>query len=343
MAEGLLSRDEFRKAVFGRDGYRCVNCKEPAQDAHHIVERRLFSDGGYYVDNGASVCGPCHLRAESTELSCDELREKAGIKRVVLPPQFYGDQPIDKWGNPILPDGRRLRGELFEDESVRKVIQPVLHLFTNRVKYPRTYHLPWSPGVSDDDRIIESLAGLEGEEVVATLKLDGEQMNVYRDGFHARSIDTQSHPCRDWFWAVHRRIGHEIPENWRICGENLYAKHSIHYRNLPGYFIVFGVWNEKNVCLSRDETEEWAALLDLPVVPVLWRGGWNEAVLRALYSPEYEGDPCEGFVVRVARAFHYKEYRHVVAKYVRAGHVQTHAHWLRQALEKNGLKEKAEA
>jgi hypothetical protein len=305
------------------------------------VERRLFPDGGYYLENGASVCGPCHLEAEATTLSCDQLREEAGIKNVVLPPHFYEDQPIDKWGNPILPNGQRLRGELFDDASVQKVIAPVLHLFTNRVKYQRTHHVPWSPNVSSDDKIIPSLSGFEGEDVVVTVKMDGEQTSMYRDGFHARSIDTAPHPSRDWLWGIHRRIGHEIPEGWRICGENLYAAHSIHYKNLPSHFMVFSIWNEKNICLSWDETCYWAILFDLATVPVLYRRMWDEKLIRTFAPTEHAGDPCEGYVVRVSREFHYKEFRNVVAKYVRENHVQTHGHWMRQAIQLNGLKEPA--
>jgi RNA ligase-like protein len=337
----LLSRDDFRNAVFKRDGNKCAACGAPAVDAHHIVERRLWPDGGYYVSNGASVCGPCHLKAESTELSCDELRERCGIKEILLPPHFYSDQPIDKWGNPILPNGQRLKGELFHDESVQKVIRPVLHLFTDRVKYPRTHHLPWSPNVSSDDKIIPTLAAFEGQEVVITVKMDGEQTSMYRDGFHARSIDTASHPSRDWLWGLHRQIGHEIPKGWRICGENLFAKHSIHYKNLPAHFLVFSIWNEKNECLSWDETETWSELLDLKTVAVLERAPWNEKATRALEFETYNGDPCEGYVVRVARAFQYKEFKDVVAKFVRKNHVHTHSHWMREAVVPNKLKEGA--
>ncbi len=51
-----MTRDDFRNAVFARDNHRCVICGEPAKDAHHILERRLFPDGGYYLNNGASLC-----------------------------------------------------------------------------------------------------------------------------------------------------------------------------------------------------------------------------------------------------------------------------------------------
>jgi hypothetical protein len=336
----LLSRDDFRNAVFKRDGHKCVVCGDPAADAHHVVERRLWPDGGYYVQNGASVCGPCHLKAESTEISCDELRERCGIKEILLPDHFYSDQPVDKWGNPILPNGQRLKGELFHDESVQKILKPVLHLFTDRVKYPRTHHLPWSPNVPGDDKVIPSLAGFEGQEVVVTVKMDGEQTSMYRDGFHARSIDTAPHPSRDWLWGLHRQVGHEIPQGWRICGENLYARHSISYKNLRAHFQVFSIWDERNTCLSWEDTIIWAELLGLSVVKVLAMGKWDTFFFNRLVAPGMvDGDPCEGYVVRVARSFAYREFKDVVAKWVRKDHVQTHGHWMREAVVMNGLKE----
>ena len=87
----LLTRDQFREGVFERDGHKCVVCGNPAQDAHHIIERRLFSDGGYYLDNGASVCGDCHIKAEQTVISPQELRDAAGIRKIVLPEHLYHD------------------------------------------------------------------------------------------------------------------------------------------------------------------------------------------------------------------------------------------------------------
>ena len=152
----LLTRDQFRAAVFQRDKYLCVCCKNNGQDAHHIIERRLFPDGGYYIDNGATLCGECHIKAEQTILTVEEIRIAAGINTVILPPHAYNDQQYDKWLNPILENGMRVKGELFEDVSVQKVLEPVLHLFTDKVKYPRTYHLPWSPGATKDDKILSN-------------------------------------------------------------------------------------------------------------------------------------------------------------------------------------------
>ena len=339
--KSLLTRDAFREGVFARDGNKCVVCGELAQDAHHILERRLWPDGGYYLDNGASVCGPHHLDAEATTLSCDELRERCGIKAPALPPHLYADTPVDKWGNPILANGLRLPGELFHDESVQKIMAPVLHLFTDRVKHPRTFHLPWSPGLTDDDRVMPDAKALAAGEVVVTAKMDGEQTSMYRDGFHARSATYKAHPSRNWLWGVHRQIGHEIPEGWRICGENLYAVHSIKYAHLTTHFMVHSVWDEKNECLAWDEVEEWAAMLDLQTVPVLWRGPWDEAAVRACETSELAGDECEGYVVRVARRFRYREFPRAVGKYVRAGHVRPHGRWS-AVIEVNELKKVAD-
>lgn len=41
-------------------------------------------------------------------------------------------------------------------------------------KYPRTYHLPWSPGVSEDDKTISDISIFRDSEVVVSEKLDGE-------------------------------------------------------------------------------------------------------------------------------------------------------------------------
>ena len=338
----LLTRDEFRDGVFARDGHRCVFCHARAVDAHHIIERKLWPDGGYYLANGASVCGPCHLKAESTEISCDELRKLCRIDHVLLPPHFQPDEVVDKWGNPVLPNGQRLRGELFDDESVQKILAPVLHLFTSRVKYPRTFHLPWSPGVTDDDRVMDDPdAVFGGHEVIVTEKMDGECSTLYRDYVHARSIEYSSHPSRDRLRALHASIAHDIPEGWRICGENLYAMHSIAYTELPAHFLVFSIWNEKNECLSWDETVLWAKLLGLCTVPVLARWTYTEKRVRMSDDEDESrlGGVREGYIIRLASSFHYRAFRRSVAKYVRKNHVQTDEHWKSREVVPNKLRE----
>lgn len=124
----LLSREAWKEAVFKRDKYACVMCGKKAVDAHHLIERKLFTDGGYYIDNGASVCEDCHWGAEKTDISAQTLRDKAKIQNVVLPPQFNSEGVYDKWGNEILLTAL-VPGPLFNSEQVQKIMRHKLHLF----------------------------------------------------------------------------------------------------------------------------------------------------------------------------------------------------------------------
>jgi hypothetical protein len=339
----LLTREEFRKQVFKRDNYTCVFCKEPAQDAHHIIERRLWGDSqGYFVNNGASVCGEHHLACERTTLSVEQVRDACKITKPIIPAHLYDDQVYDKWGNIVLPNGQRTKGELFYDHSVQKVLREggVLDLFTDYVKYPRTSHLPFSSCVSEDDRIIESLDGFIGQRVIVTEKLDGENTSLYTNYYHARSVDSKNHPTRNWAKGLHSNFAHDIPKGWRLCCENVYAQHSIAYENLESYLYGISVWNNKNVCLSWVDTLEWFNLFNLPVVPILYDGIWDEEKIKALYNEKRDWATREGYVVRVAREFGYGEFRKVVAKYVRSKHVQTTKHWMHgQPIVVNQLKQ----
>lgn len=245
-----------------------------------------------------------------------------------------------KWGNGILPGGMRLRGELFQDESVQKILARggVLDQFTWQVKYPRTHHLPWSEGMHDDDRMLKALEHFVGREVVVTIKKDGENTSMYSDYFHARSIDSRHHQSRDWvknFWS---KIAHEIPVGWRICGENLFAQHSIVYEDLLSYFYGFSMWNEHNRCLSWDETLGYFDILGITPVEELYRGIFDEKIIRGLYDSKKDWATCEGYVVRLADEFDYRDFRRSVAKFVRKGHVQTSKHWMHgRRIEPNSL------
>jgi len=204
-----------------------------------------------------------------------------------------------------------------------------------RYKYPRTPHLPWSPGAGGDDTVLGQAAGFDGLEVVVTEKLDGENTTLYRSGLHARSLDPRPHPSRDWVKGLQGRIGYLIPPGWRVCGENLYARHSLGYDALESYFYLFSVWDENNVALGWDDTLAWAGQLGVPTPRQLYRGLWNEALVRGLpVNPEV----MEGYVVRTAGSFRFAAFQDHLAKYVRAGHVQTDGHWMHQAVVPNALR-----
>jgi len=337
-----MDRIEFRNKCLERDHNQCVVCGTHADCVHHIVERRLFSENdpipsGYHIDNGASVCANHHFEAESTMLSAQALRDYIGITRVILPEHLDPDEQYDKWANILMNNGMRAPGELFYDESVQKVLEPVLHLFTPYLKYPKTFHLPFSRMATHDDRTLNSVAHFEGKDVVVMHKLDGEHTVMYNDFMHARSLSYPNHPSRGRMKALHAQIKHDIPVGIHVHGENMFGKHTIYYQNLEHFFYVHSVW-DKNICLSWDETVEWAELLDLPICPVLYRGIWDEKLIRGLYQDMYDNDPMEGYVVRLSTSFPLSKFRWSVAKYVEHP-IDNSNHWYHSQFVPNKLKE----
>lgn len=219
-------------------------------------------------------------------------------------------------------------------------------------KYPRTYHLPTSPGLQNDDRRLPSLAPFMGRRVIGTEKIDGEGATMTPDKTYPRSPDGRYHPSRDLMKAFHATKKADIPTDWRISGEYAYARHSIAYTReignaLPAWFLGFGVWDHHNVLLGWDQTLEVFEMLDIMPVPVLYDGPFYEGLADDLAKSI---DPVrqEGFVLRVADPIPYPNgtgdsgrFFHEVAKWVRHGHVQTDQHWMNGPVVPNELMEQA--
>ena len=340
----LLTREEFKKLVFERDKRKCVICGEHAVDAHHIIERKLFKEefelGGYFFENGVSLCSECHINAENTDISCSELRDEAGIERIILPFCLTGEEDckFDKWGNQILPNGMRLKGPIFYEENVQKILSDKLSLFSDYVKYPRTFHLPTSEKLGSDDKRMEDDSQFHGKNVVCSYKLDGENTTMYRNHIHARSVESAHHPSRNWVKGLWANISYEIPEGWRICGENLYGKHTIEYTNLDTYFFVYSIWNENNETLSWEETKDWCELLGLKTVEVFYEGIYDaKKIAESFNKTDSNGNQTEGFVVRNSDSFKYQDFKKNVAKFVRKDFIISTDHWSKTVL-KNELK-----
>jgi hypothetical protein len=200
-------------------------------------------------------------------------------------------------------------------------------------KYPRTPHLPWSqPDKTDLPRQVNFDPDLE---VVVTEKLDGENTSIYSGGrMHARSMDSRDHQSRHWLKG--QAAGFIIHPAFVVLGENVYAKHSIHYDSLGSWFYVFGIRSEREF-LAWDLVTSLAGAIPAPVVPVLWRGRWGDFYHDAIWPrPSAFGPECEGYVVRNAGAFPVEAFQQNVAKFVRPNHVQTDKHWMHTRMVVNG-------
>lgn len=204
-------------------------------------------------------------------------------------------------------------------------------------KYPRTYHLLWSLGSTNDDKFLESPDAFIGKTIVITEKMDGENTNMYPNKIHARSMDSLDHPSRHYVKGMWGQIRNEIPEGWRICGENLYAKHSLYYDNLESYFMVFSIWDENNMCLSWKDTVDISKSLNLVTVPIIDTIVYDEEYLKKLAN-NFDTDKKEGYVIRNIESFHFNDFTDNVAKWVRPKHITTNEHWMFQEIIPNKLK-----
>ncbi len=205
-----------------------------------------------------------------------------------------------------------------------------------RIKYPKTLHLPDSPGLQAD-QCHANLDQFKDQEVVITEKMDGENTTMYRDHIHARSIDSKHHASRDWVKGFHGQIKHMIPEGWRICGENMFAQHSIAYNNLSSYFLGFAIFNEQNVMLDWDNTLLWFKVLGINPVPVLFYSYFNDLAIISTIT-DWFPQGKEGYVIRIAGSIKFEDFQTCTGKWVRSNHVQTDEHWMHKKIIQNSMK-----
>jgi RNA ligase len=212
-------------------------------------------------------------------------------------------------------------------------------------KYPRTYHFDFSPGVCCDDKVMESSQSFINKELTITEKLDGGSCCLCVDGVFARTHGSiANHPSFDPIKAMWSSIQHDIPKDWSIYGESMYAKHSIHYKALTSYFLTFNMKIETTgEWLSWNDVKGYSDALGLSTVPELWSGTvTSEKALRSLCDhlmkdgSRVGGDNIEGLVVRDARSFY--DFETSVGKIVRKNHIQTDEHWTTQKIVPNLLK-----
>jgi hypothetical protein len=205
-------------------------------------------------------------------------------------------------------------------------------------KYPRTYHVPFSKGLTNNDR--KAADGWEkyiiNRNIVITEKLDGENTAITKHGAFARShaAPTDS-PWSANIWKEggwYDYLKKYIADDEIMYGENMYAIHSIEYDRLPFDFFVFAV-RKGDVFMEWADVEMYAHERDLPTVPRLFNGmisslkNLEKHVSYLMHNGSKFGDVIEGLVIRNADSFHFNDFSSHVVKYVRENHVQTDEHW----------------
>lgn len=213
-------------------------------------------------------------------------------------------------------------------------------------KYGRTYHYPFSPGTTSDDRIqhdywsyVQQMTGL-----IHTEKLDGENNCLSHYGVFARSHAAPT--TSPWTSQLRQRwdsIKNDLGDI-ELFGENIYAVHSIEYRKIEQHYFIFAV-RCMDMWLSWEEVQFYAAAFDFSTVPLLQHVTqpdtelqFRQEVLALTQQPSVfdsidvqSGNVCtrEGIVSRNVKEFPVTDLGTNVFKYVRKGHVKTDEHWTR--------------
>jgi len=208
-------------------------------------------------------------------------------------------------------------------------------------KYGRTPHLPNSPGGTDDDERLGNAQAFVGRTIVILEKMDGGNWCMTRDACYARSHSGNTrNPIFDPAKALWSQKRWDIDGMRSVFGEWLYYRHTIAYSALPAPFMLFNVRNDvTGAWASWEDVELWAAILELPTVPVLWQGVVHseDELFKLIDRLVLESSACggqrEGVVVRLADEIVPDAWSSSIAKWVRADHIQRNP----SVSERNGL------
>jgi hypothetical protein len=179
--------------------------------------------------------------------------------------------------------------------------------------------------------------------------------------FQNRSHYVTSQSATQWKGSVQSQILKLIPntglDNWIsqhpgifqiltpelvLFGEWLYAKHSIHYTDLPSYFMVFDIYNKKeDKFLSVAERDLLLKDTGIPVVRQLGQGNYTLEQLKALLNQtsQFYSGPIEGIYLRVDNDKFLSQRAKVVrADFLEKGEDSEVEHWSKKQLVKNTVK-----
>ena len=127
--DDLLTRDEFKRQVFAKTKGKCCvpGCDCDAVDAHHIMDRKLWADGGYYLSNGAALCSKHNLDAERGAISLTQCLEYMDIdSKLARIPDSLKDEykNISDYHNAISSGLLDKWGELHEEKASESEYDP---------------------------------------------------------------------------------------------------------------------------------------------------------------------------------------------------------------------------
>lgn len=167
------------------------------------------------------------------------------------------------------------------------------------VKYPRTPHLEGSRHGFGDDAGDVSFDELRGVPLVVEEKLDGANSGISFDASGVLRLQSRGHyltggprerhfgPLKAWAACHGRALWSALGDRYVMYLENMTAKHTVFYDDLPHLFFEFDVLDRRDGSFL-DTPSRQALLAAVPVVsvPVLGAGRFERlGALLALHGP----------------------------------------------------------
>eukprot|EP01080_Neovahlkampfia_damariscottae_P003823 gene3823-6984_t len=223
---------------------------------------------------------------------------------------------------------------------------------TDFIKFPRTHHLiVLSKNVDRDDLFMDKTEAKPyyTETVTIEEKIDGANLGLSLDpetlkilaqnrSHHITSKSATHWKGIDTWIDEHKSLYDVLSPHFILFGEWVYAKHSVAYDKLPGYFIAFDIYDKKNQkFLSIQERNKKLKGTEIPIIKTIATGKFTkEEYLKFLETSSFyksKGN-LEGIYLRIDEGDFLKQR----CKIVREDFIQQiEQHWSTMEIEKNTI------
>lgn len=351
--------EEFAKAIKKKDTKSIIvdKCNVTKQDRKNWIQMSMLNKkdiGVVYFDYPFDECVKrvkCRVDHPTIKFGRGENIVKSFFKRMVMPDTNEGFikmvtiKSFEECNNVLIKLGCDKSG-LSNNEH-------------NIIKFPRTHHIfdAGGTGVSRDDLLLndEEIEEYLGCQLHLEEKVDGANLGisitedwkiVFQNRSHYVTYETSSQfkglkawqdaHCGDLFMILE-------PNRHILYGEWCYAKHSIHYTELPNYFLAFDIFDKvKNKFYSREKFYQVMNRTGIPVVPLVAKvkfGNKNELHDELMRMLDTQSKFRDGFVEGIYIRKDNEDYLEKRCKLVRPDFVQgIEKHWSKQELVKNVVK-----
>ncbi len=216
------------------------------------------------------------------------------------------------------------------------------------IKFPRTKHLHNLGSVQRDDLMAPSskIEIFLKSFLYIEEKIDGANLGISikdfkltaqnRSHYVNSSYHSQFKPLDKWLIDHSQDLWEILQDETKILyGEWVYAKHSIHYTDLPDYFIAFDLWDmvEKRF-YSRQRLENILANTSIKYIPLVCSGSFasmNEILKFVTTKSQFYNGPIEGVYIRICDNMWLTDR----AKIVRNDFLSGNEHWTKNIMTIN--------